>query len=260
MNPVRRHKTNPTARLRLFCFPFAGGISVYNSWFDELPLDMQRATELCSILLPGHSTDHKGIPFSTLPPLLDDLVQGIAPYQGIPFAFFGHSMGALVSFELARQLRRQHLPSPVHLIVSGHRAPQLPNPYPPIHQRADLEFQQQLRELGGTPEAVLEDPELMELLLPVLRADFAVCENYVYRAEPPLECSISAFGGSTDARVSRDELCAWQKQTQNSFSIRIFPGGHFFVQTAQMLVLRVLAEDLKLVLQHLPKAAAESPM
>jgi medium-chain acyl-[acyl-carrier-protein] hydrolase len=162
-------------------------------------------------------------------------------------------MGALVCFEMARQLRRRSMPEPMHMIVSGHRAPQLQDHCPPIHELPDAEFQTQLRELGGTPETVLQNTELMDLLLPVLRADFAVCENYQYVDDEPLDCSITAFGGNSDPRVSREELVGWQAQTSKSFSVRMFPGGHFFVQTAQRLVLRILADDLKQVLKDLPR-------
>jgi medium-chain acyl-[acyl-carrier-protein] hydrolase len=140
----------------------------------------------------------------------------------------------------------------VHLVVSGHRAPQLQDPRPAIHRLPDADFQHQLRELGGTPEGVLQNPELMELLLPSLRAGFAVCENYQYAADEPLDCSITAFGGNNDPRVTREELCAWQAQTRGSFSVRMFPGGHFFIQTAQMLVVRMLADDLRRILAGLP--------
>ena len=256
MTWVRCKIPNPEARLRLFCFPFAGGIALYNSWFDELPPEVRRAIELCSIRLPGHEANLQEALFSRLPPLLNLLVPPVASYRSIPFAFFGHSMGALVSFELARELRRQRMPGPVHMIVSGYRAPQLRDPHPAIHQLPDPDFQAQLRQLGGTPEGVLENPELMELLLPVLRADFAVCENYTYAAEQPLDCSITAFGGNNDAKATRAELSAWQTQTRKSFSIRMFPGGHFFVQTARMLVLRTLAEDLKQVLRRIPQTSA----
>ncbi len=252
MTWVKCHKTNPEARLRLICFPFAGGITVYNSWFDQLPLDVRRVIELCSVLFPGHEGNGGGTLFSTLAPLLELLVPAIASCSGSPFAFFGHSMGALVGFELARQLRRHCIPGPIHMIVSGHRAPQLQDRHPAIHQLPDPEFRHQLSALGGTPDSVLQNAELMELLLPVLRADFTVCESYQYTAEEPLECSITAFGGNNDAKVSRSEITAWQAQTRKSFSVRMFPGGHFFVQTAEMLVLRILAEDLKQVLRRLP--------
>jgi medium-chain acyl-[acyl-carrier-protein] hydrolase len=247
-------KPNSQARLRLFCFPFAGaGPWTFTSWVDGLPSDIQLETELCSVQFPGRETNRRDHLLTRLPPLLEALTPVFQTYLNIPFAFFGHSMGALVSFELARQLRRQGLPGPVHMIVSGHRAPQLPDPNPAIHQLPDAEFLAKLRNLGGTPEEALQNPELMELFLPVLRADFAVCETYVYTAEEPLDCSITAFGGNCDYRVSREELSAWQAQSCKSFSLRMFPGDHFFLQSLRVPVLQVLAEDLKKLLRRLPK-------
>jgi surfactin synthase thioesterase subunit len=249
-------KPNPRARLRLFCFPFAGGrASVFNSWVDELPLDVRRQIELYSVRLPGREASRKEGLLSQLSPLLDVLAPIICSYLTLPFVFFGHSMGALISFELARRLRRQRVPGPVHMVVSGHRAPQLRDPHPPIHQLPDLEFLAKVRNLGGTPEEVLQKPELMELLLPVIRADLAICEGYAYRTEEPLDCSITAFGGTDDGRVSRRELSAWHTQTSKSFFLRMFPGGHFFIQTAQLHVVRVLGQDLTQVLRRLPQGS-----
>lgn len=249
-------KPNPRARLRLFCFPYAGGrASAFNSWVDELPLDVRRQIELYSVRLPGREASRTERLFTQLSPILDVLAPIICSYLSLPFVFFGHSMGALISFELARQLRRQRMPEPVHMVVSGHRAPQLPDPHPPIHQLPDLEFLAKVRNLGGTPEEVLQKPELMELLLPIIRADLAVCERYVYITEAPLDCSITAFGGIDDGRVSRRELSAWHVQTGKSFFVRMFPGDHFFIQSAQPHVVRVLGQDLMQVLRRLPQGS-----
>jgi medium-chain acyl-[acyl-carrier-protein] hydrolase len=179
----------------------------------------------------------------------------IVPYHDLPYAFFGHSMGALLGFELARGLRRRELPGPVHLTVSGHRAPQRFDPNEAIHNMPDREFRAKLREFGGTPEEVLQNAELIELLTPILRADFAVCERYSYVPEAPLDCSITVFGGNDDPRVSRDELLDWRDQTTQSFSLRMFPGGHFFLQSAVSLFVRVLAQDLKNVLRGVAPAS-----
>jgi medium-chain acyl-[acyl-carrier-protein] hydrolase len=138
------------------------------------------------------------------------------------------------------------------MIISGHRAPQLPDAHPPIHWLSDADFLANVRLLGGTPEGILQDPELVGLIVPVLRADFAACENYVYVAEEPLDCSLSAFGGSDDIRVRREELSAWREQTKKSFTLRMFPGRHFFIQEVQALVLRVLGQDLRQVLRRPP--------
>jgi medium-chain acyl-[acyl-carrier-protein] hydrolase len=162
----------------------------------------------------------------------------------VPFAFFGHSMGALISFELARQLRRQHAPGPIALFVSAHRAPQRPAPNPPVHSLPQDEFVEELRRLNGTPEAVFQDAELMQLLLPTLRADFAVCETYTYMPEEPLECPILAFGGLQDHEVSRDDLAAWRAQTHRTFKLRMVPGDHFFLHSARASLVCVVSRAM----------------
>jgi surfactin synthase thioesterase subunit len=149
----------------------------------------------------------------------------------------------LVSFELARRVRRQYGAHPVHLFVSAGRAPQVPHRGPPIHTLPEKEFLAELRRLNGTPSELLDHQELMEIMLPLLRADFAVYETYVYSSEPPLNCPISAFGGLQDDRVNDGELEAWRAQTSGSFSLQMFPGDHFFLN--QPLLLRVLSEELQ---------------
>jgi medium-chain acyl-[acyl-carrier-protein] hydrolase len=153
-------------------------------------------------------------------------------------------MGALISFELARQLRRQYSLSPVHLFISGRRAPQIPDLALPIHHLPEAAFVEELRHLNGTPESVLQNAELMQLVLPIVRADFAVCETYVYSTEEPLDCPISAFGGLQDGEVSYDDLAAWRDQTNSSFTLSIFPGNHFFVQSARELILLAVSQKL----------------
>src|SRR5262249_19831262 len=168
----------------------------------------------------------------------------LLPPLGRPFAFFGHSMGALVSFELAQSLRRSHGLQPVCMFVSGRPAPHLPDREPAAHALPEPEFVERLRKMGGTPEEVLEHAELRELILPILRADFAVCETYTYDPADPLDCPISAFGGLEDPDVSRDDLDAWREHTRCSFQRRMFPGNHFFIHAAQQLVLHRVARDL----------------
>ncbi|MGB2677420.1 MAG: alpha/beta fold hydrolase, partial [Candidatus Acidiferrum sp.] len=239
---VACRKPNPQARLRLFCFPYAGtGASIFRTWSDGLPADF----EVCPVQFPGRGTRLMETPFTQLEPLVQALAQALGPLLDKPFAFFGHSLGALVGFELARQLRRQSGVQPVRLFVSADRAPQLPHRDRPIHVLPEGEFLVELRCLNGIPGKVLEEVELMQTMLPVLRADLAVCETYVYSTEPPLNCPISTFGGLQDRRVSRGDLEAWRDQTSASFSLRMFPGDHFFWHTTQPLLLQVLSQDLR---------------
>jgi medium-chain acyl-[acyl-carrier-protein] hydrolase len=153
-------------------------------------------------------------------------------------------MGALLGFEIARYFRRQHMPGPVHLFVSGRGAPQSPTAGPSLYTLPDHELLNELRRLNGTPKEVLEHAELMQLMLPILRADFAICDTYHYNPEPPLECPITAFGGLQDASVTADQLGAWQEQTSSTCSVQLFPGDHFFLQTTPSLFLQTLAQKL----------------
>jgi medium-chain acyl-[acyl-carrier-protein] hydrolase len=232
---------NPQARFRLFCFPYAGtGASIFRTWSDGLPADV----EVCPVQFPGRGTRLMETPFTQLLPLVQALAQALVPLMDKPFAFFGHSLGALVGFELARQLRRQSGVQPVRLFVSADRAPQIARRDRPIHALPVGEFLVELRRLNGSPGKVLEDAELMQIMLPVLRADFTVYEKYEYVTEPPLNCPISTFGGLQDHRVSRGDLEAWRGQTSASFSLRMFPGDHFFWNATQPLLLQVLSKEL----------------
>ena len=235
-------KPNPQARLRLFCLPYAGtSASVFRTWSDGLPVDV----EVCPVQLPGRGTRLMETPFTQPASLVQALAQALVPLLDKPFAFFGHSLGALVGFELARQLRRQTGVQPVRLFVSADRAPQVSHRDRPIHALPEGEFLVELRRLNGIPGKVLEEAELMQMILPILRADFAVYETYIYATEPPLNCPISTFGGLRDHRVSRGDLEAWRDQTSGSFSLRMFPGDHFFWNTTQPLLLQILSQELR---------------
>ena len=234
-------KSRAEPSLRLFCFPSAGGgPSMFREWAGELP----GAIQVCAIQLPGREARWMEPPLTRLATVVEVLVESLRPHLVGPFAFFGHSMGALVAFEVARQLRRQNQPGLRHLFVSGARAPQRPDPFPRIHHLPEAVFVEELRRLEGTPTEVLENAELMRLVVPTLRADLAICETYTHSTEPPLDCPISAYGGAHDRRVSFEDIVAWRVQTRNSFRVRMFPGNHFFLFRARRLLLRTLCQDL----------------
>jgi surfactin synthase thioesterase subunit len=225
----------------VFCFPYAGGgASAFRGWARELPADV----EVLAIRAPGRESRIAETPFARLEPLVSALTEVLLPHLDIPFVFFGHSLGALVCFEVARELRRRSAPGAVRLIVSGRQAPHVPDPDPPVHHLPDREFLIAVREFNGTPDEVVQHAELLELLLPVLRADIAINETYEYRSEPPLDCPISAFGGLQDEKSPRESIAAWRKQTSSAFSLRMFPGDHFFIHTARRSVLEAISQDL----------------
>lgn len=227
--------------MRLFCLPHAGGCaSSYRSWLPLLPPEV----ELCAIQLPGRESRLSEPPFECLDPLIQELAQAIRPYDDAPFAVFGHSLGALLAFELARQFRREQRPRPLKLYVSGRTAPQIPDKHQPIHDLPDSEFLEKLRRYNGTPEEVLHNPEIMELLLPALRSDFAVHESYKYKEEAPLECPIASFGGAQDPHTNRNQLNAWQIQTLNPLSTHVLPGDHFFIQTERTVLVQIITSDM----------------
>lgn len=234
-------RANPGADIRLFCLPHAGGsASAYHIWLSALP----SFVELCPIQMPGRENRLRERPYTSFPALAHAVAQSLDTHLDKPFVFFGHSLGAKLAFELTRLLRRENGPEPLHLFVSGHGAPHRPHTATPIHALPDAEFIREVQRYEGMPQEVLESEELMRYILPILRADFSVNESYVYTHEPPLRSSITAYGGLRDEGVPRDEIEAWREQTTATFELHMFPGGHFFLQTERMFVLRELSRRL----------------
>jgi medium-chain acyl-[acyl-carrier-protein] hydrolase len=233
-------EANPRARLRMFCFPYAGGgASAYRGWGALMPPHF----EVCPVQLPGRESRLREPPFTRPEALIQAVADALEPYLGMPFVFFGHSMGGMISFELTRELRRRGKPLPLHLFVAGRRAPDVPPREESIHDLPEPEFIEKLRELNGTPEEVLQHAELMKLLSPVLRADFAVNETYAFTEEAPLDQGISAFGGLGDEEVTREDLERWRQHTKGRFRMRMLPGDHFFLHSQKELILEAVARD-----------------
>jgi surfactin synthase thioesterase subunit/glycosyltransferase involved in cell wall biosynthesis len=224
---------------RLFCFPYAGGgTGAFAGWRRRLPC-------VCPVLLPGRESRSAEAPFDRMAPLVEALAAAIEPYLDRPFSFFGHSMGAAVAFELARELRRLGLPEPRLLVASAARAPQFRRDYTPPPAPSEAQFLDELRRLEGLPAEALDQPALLAAILPALTADAALYRNYVYADAPPLACAIRAYGGSDDPNVRPEHLEGWASQTGASFAMRLFPGGHFFLHGSQESVFGALAADLE---------------
>lgn len=235
---IINYHPNPQAPLRLFCFPYAGaGASIFRPWSTYLPPNI----EVFGIQLPGRETRYKEAKFTNIVPLIHELTSALLPYLNQPFIFFGHSVGALLSFEVARQLRRLQYPLPLQLFISSHSAPQLPNLDLPIAQLPDADLLVALRQYNGTPSIILQNPDLMDIYLPILRADLTIKESYVYLPEPPLNCPISVFGGINDRKISQESLASWQKQTCKAFNLQMFAGDHFYLKNQQESLLNAIA-------------------
>lgn len=214
-----------TPRLRLFCFAYAGGSAwAFRTWAEQLP----ETIEVCAIELPGRGKRMLEPALTELSTLLQALGPVLLPYVDLPFVCFGHSLGALVAFELCRWLRRTVQLSPQYLWVSAARAPHLSADRPAMHTLPQAELIAELRRYNGTPASVLNNTELMELMLPTLRADFTVLETYRHQPDAPLSCPITGFWGTQDNIVSQTQVIAWQRHT-TSFTLEEILGDHFFI-------------------------------
>ena len=215
-------------RVRVFCFPNAGGgATAYRAWQRKqlLPPDI----ELCPVQLPGREGRLREPLVTRLDRLVDRLVPALQPAFDLPFAFFGHSMGAMISYELAQRLRADGAPEPRALLVSGRRAPHIPSDDSPSHTLPDDQLVERIRSMGGTPQEVLDHPELMAMMLPLLRGDFELVETWTSPERPPLDCPITVFGGRDDKLASPAGLEAWSEVTNGPCSVQMFSGGHFFL-------------------------------
>jgi medium-chain acyl-[acyl-carrier-protein] hydrolase len=243
-----------TGAVRLFCFPHAGGgASVFRSWMPQLAPGI----EVYPIQLPGREGRWLEPRVARASDLIQTLIEEVGFLFHPPFAFFGHSMGALIAFELARELRRSGGPQPDILIVSGARAPHVADPDPPMHQLPDDLLLEDLKLLDGIPAELLEEPEIVSMMLPTLRADLTMCETYEYRNEQPLDCSISVYGGDSDRKIHLEHLSPWEIHTARGFQLRMFPGNHFFfIRDSRATVREALCEDLR---PHIKQAKQVNP-
>jgi medium-chain acyl-[acyl-carrier-protein] hydrolase len=227
--------------MRLFCFGYAGGNAfTFLSW--QAALDP--AIEVCAVQLPGRGTRIAEAAMSSMPALLRALAPVIAEHGDLPYAFFGHSVGALIGFELARYLQIHGVTGPMHLFMSGCQAPQHRSPSRQLHTLPDAALIEALRDYNGTPPGVLESQELMALLLPAIRVDFAIAESYRYRPGPLLRIPISVFSGTQDDNKGPGQIDGWKSETTGACEIYTFEGGHFFVTTRRDDVLKQLNAEL----------------
>ncbi|MCY1045297.1 alpha/beta fold hydrolase [Corallococcus sp. bb12-1] len=225
--------------MRLFCFPHSGGsVGEYVRWADLLP-----DIEVWGVQLPGRGARAEEAPFTRIRELVDSLVAAVD--FGTHFAFFGHSLGALVAFETAQRLRELGRAMPDALMLSAAPAPQLPPRAIPSSHLDEAGLLTALEPTyGELIQELREDAELRELLLPGLRADLSLVESYPYEARAPLPCAMTVTGGTQDD-LAREDLEAWRIHTTGPFELHLLPGGHFYLREQKAALLRLLGEPLR---------------
>ncbi|MCC7498962.1 MAG: glycosyltransferase [Bryobacterales bacterium] len=234
----------PAGKLRLFCFPHAGGgAAAIRGWRPALAAEAFTVP----VMLPGRESRIQEAPVDDLHQLVELIGSAMESHLRQPYAFFGHSMGAAIAFELIRLFRAHHLPLPRALFVSAARAPQFRSGWTPPPEPGDEELIAQLRRLDGVPAEALNEPQALKLLLPPLRADTRLYRRYVYTPAEPLDLPVFAYGGRADPNVAPHHLEAWREQTRGRFYSRQFQGGHFYLRSAEREFLESLAHDLQLI-------------
>ncbi len=233
-----------SARLRLFCFPYAGGGTVeYRSWGPSFP----GSIDVCPVVLPGRESRLSEKPFDDMTALIPALADALWPLmRRTPYAFAGHSMGAWIAYELARELRRRRRDPPEHLFLSARRPPDVPSPRAPLYHLSEAEFVEAIQDrYSAIPEQILNNPTFLRMFLPGLRADFTLLETWKAAIEPPIDVPISAFVGSSDTVVTRAMMCDWRRHTTGEFQLRQMPGGHFFLRDSADLLTDAIAGALR---------------
>ena len=237
---VRRRPT-PAARMRLYCFSYAGGSAAsFADWHAAL----NPAIDVCAVQLPGRGSRYAEAPISSMPELVDALGRALAPLDALPCVFFGHSLGALVAFELARHWARQGVAQPHGFIASGARAPAMRGDTSrKLHLLDDPALIGALGDYNGTPPELLAHAELMELVLPTIRADFALSERYVYM-KARLAVPLAVFSGRSDEFVSEAQVEGWRYETTGPCDVHWFDGDHFFINPLRDAVIATIERQL----------------
>lgn len=253
------HQPEPASRrrsLRLFCFPYAGASALlYRNWQPALPGEI----EVCPVQLPGRGLRLNEPAMTSIYEMSAAAMSGLLPLFEEPFALFGYSMGALIAFELCRLLEREHRIVPAMLLVAGARAPHLREEEAPTWNLPDSQFIEKLREMNGTSNEALSNNELMEFLIPLIRADFRAVQSYKYKECEPISSPIEAFGGLKDKDVTIERLKGWRSLTRNSFNYSLFSGDHFFINSCRDELLNRVALKLAPILDARGRRPLETP-
>ncbi len=238
---IQRFHPAPQSRIRLVCFPHAGGSA---SFYSPMSASLSPGVEVLAVQYPGRQDRRADKPIGNIPELADRIFEVLQLHVDRPLAFFGHSMGAVVAFEVARRLEQKANTAPVVLFASSWRAPSK-HRHEAVHLRDDEGLVVELKSLNGTDVKLLDDEELLRMILPAVRSDFKALETYTFSPGPMLSCPISVFIGEADPKTTVDEARAWRQHGKGGFHIRIFPGGHFYLIAHQAAVIKEISRGLE---------------
>ncbi|WP_428242427.1 thioesterase II family protein [Gynuella sp.] len=246
--PIRQSH-NPS--IRLFLFPYAGGNArIFSQWKHLLPADID--IEVSALQMPGRAERLNEKPLESIDELIDILISELPLQDSTPYAFFGHSLGARIAYQLTRELKLRRKKMPEHLFVSAVRSPNLPRNRDNLHQLPDAEFLEKMAELGGTDEAALHNKELMELLLPALKADFKMIETCPPADPVPLDIHASLLFGKSDFPDTEVQHLSWQKHFHKTPECHVFDGGHFFIHDYTRDIVDIIYKRLKRHMMTMP--------
>ncbi|MGC5364362.1 thioesterase II family protein [Streptomyces sp. DT24] len=237
---IRRFHPAPEAAGRLVCFPHAGGSATY---YFPVSRSLSPETDVLAVQYPGRQDRRHEPCVEDIEALADLAVGQLAPWTDVPVTLFGHSMGAMVAYEVARRLEAGGTPV-TGLVVSGRRAPSRVR-RETVHLADDDRLVEDITRLSGTDSAVLGDPEILRMILPAVRSDYKAVETYRHRPGPPLACPVVALIGDNDPQVTVAEAESWEDHTTGAFRLQLFPGGHFFLNTHTAAVLDIVRCSLR---------------
>ncbi|MCQ4043395.1 alpha/beta fold hydrolase [Streptomyces rubrisoli] len=247
---VREFHPAPPGAATLTCLPHAGGSA---SFYFPVSRQLSPALAVRAVQYPGRQDRLKEPCAEDLLALARKVFEVLRPISGARPALFGHSMGAVLAFEVARMLEREAGVVPAHLFVSGRRAPSI-HRQELVHQRDDAGLIAEVRSLAGTDSQVLADEEILRMALPAIRGDYRAIETYVYQPGPPLSCPITSFIGDVDPRVTIEDAQAWREHTSGEFDLKVFSGGHFYLNTHREAVCDQISGKLLAADSHWPGA------
>lgn len=228
---------NDDVNYRLFCFPFAGaGSNVYRSWISDLSPEI----DVCPIQLPGRENRMNEKAIDNVHDMASQIATEIEPYTDVPFAFFGHCIGALIAYELVVTMQKLNMNTPDHIYLSAFRSPEYTNPNRELYQLDDAEFKSEIKEYGGFSDYILNNDEIMKTIMPMLRADFALHENYRYPGNESVECPISLLCGDQDHIVKKEHMQNWSNVSNHDVNLTMISGGHFFINERKEDILNLI--------------------